>query len=127
VAPVEIPLAVLAVALSAIVFLSTGIIIHSAAFWLGNVHGLARQVWEFLLTFALYPQPLFTGPLRLLLFTVLPAGFIGYLPVGMLRDFSLEGVAGAFAGAVIYASLATWVFERGLRRYSSGSRFGIRA
>lgn len=126
VSPTEIPVALLAVSLSAIVFLATGIIIHSAAFWLGNVHGLARQVWEFMLTFAMYPQPLFTGPLRLLLFTVLPAGFIGYLPVGLLREFSLEGVAGTVAGAVIYASLAAWVFERGLRRYSSGSRFGIR-
>ncbi|MCP4004413.1 MAG: hypothetical protein GY725_09485 [bacterium] len=127
VSPLEIPLALLVVALASIVFLSTGIIIHSTAFWLGHAQGLARQVWEFLLTFALYPQPLFTGPLRLLLFSVLPAGFIGYLPVGLLREFSVEGIAAAFAAAIFYSCLAAWFFGRGLRRYTSGSRFGVRA
>jgi hypothetical protein len=36
------------------------------------------------------------------------------------------GLAAAIAGAVVYGSLAVWVFGRGLRRYSSGSRFGVR-
>jgi ABC-2 type transport system permease protein len=126
VAPTQLPVAIVAVALSTIVFLSSGIIIHSATFWVGRMDSLARQVWEFLLTFSMYPQPLFTGPLRLLLFSLVPAGFVGYLPVSLLRDFSLVGLAAAIAGAVVYGSLAVWVFGRGLRRYSSGSRFGVR-
>src|SRR5262245_38464583 len=51
----EIPLAIAAVLLAATVFVSSGVILHSLAFWLGEVDSLARQVWEFLITFSLYP------------------------------------------------------------------------
>jgi ABC-2 type transport system permease protein len=71
------PLLLLAILASAIVLVSTAIVFFSLAFWLGNVDTATRQVWELLLTFSLYPEPLFGGALRLALFTVLPAGFIG--------------------------------------------------
>ena len=54
--------------------MACGIVFFSLAFWLGRVDGLARQLWDLLVTFSLYPEPLFGGALRLALFTVLPAG-----------------------------------------------------
>ena len=109
-----------------VVFAASGVLVHSLAFWLGRVDSLARQVWDFLVTFSTYPRVLFGGALKLLLFTVLPAGFIGYLPVELLRDFHWTGLLAAVSGAVVYAGLAVAVFSAGLRRYESGSRFGVR-
>src|SRR5262249_40134229 len=74
------PLAALAIAASALVFLACGIVFQSLAFWLGNVEAVARQLWDLVVTFAVYPEPLFGGVLRLVLFTLLPAGLVGYLP-----------------------------------------------
>ena len=108
-------------------FTASGVILHSLAFWLGRVEGLARQLWEFLITFSIYPRPLFAGALKLMLFTLIPAGFIGYLPVELLREFTWLGLAAALSGAVLYVGLALLVFDRGLRQYESGSRFGVRA
>lgn len=122
-----VPLALLAVAASAAVFTATGVLLHSLAFWLGRIDSLARQLWEFTLTFSLYPRTLFAGALKLLLFTLIPAGFIGYLPVELLQEFRWTGLAAVLGGAALYVGLALAVFERGLRRYESGSRFGIRA
>jgi ABC-2 type transport system permease protein len=127
VSPGEIPLAIAVVLLAATVFVSSGVILHSLAFWLGEVDSLARQVWEFLITFSLYPPTLFSGGLRLLLFTALPAGFIGYLPVELLRRFSPETLAVTSAATLGYALLARAVFRAGLARYESGNRISIRA
>lgn len=125
--PETLPLLAVAVCVSASVFVASGILLHSLAFWLGRVETLVRMMWEFLLTFSLYPQALFGGVLRFVLFTLVPAGLIGFLPVGLLRDFQWGGLAAALGGAAAYAILAAWVFRCGLRRYESGSRIGVRA
>jgi ABC-2 type transport system permease protein len=64
-----VPLALVAVLVSGAVFTATGVLIHSLAFWLGRIETLARQLWEFTITFSIYPRPLFGGALKLLLFT----------------------------------------------------------
>ncbi len=121
-----IPLGAVAVLCGATVFLATGVILHSLAFWAGPVDNLARQVWEFGVTFALYPEPLFSGALKMLLFTAVPAAFIGWMPVSLVRDFSWGGLGIVAGGTALYAFLAFAVFRAGLRRYASGSRFGVR-
>jgi len=87
------------------------------------VETAARQLWELLLTFSLYPEPLFGGALRLALFTVLPAGFVGYLPASVVREPSIQNMSMLATGAVVYLTVAVLVFDAGLRRYASGSRF----
>jgi ABC-2 type transport system permease protein len=84
---------------------------------------LSRQLWELLITFSLYPEPLFGGALRLMLFTVLPAAFVSYLPVQIVRQPTVTILTMLLAGSAAYLGLAIWVFGRGLRRYASGSRF----
>lgn len=118
-----LPFVAVVVIASALIFVACGIVFFSLAFWLGRVDTVATQLWELLLTFSLYPEPLFGGTLRLILFTVLPAGFVGYLPVRILHAPSLMNVAILVTGAIGYLSLAVFVFDRGLRRYASGSRF----
>ena len=79
-----------------------GSLFFSLAFWLGNVETMARQLWELLITFSLYPEPLFGGVLRLALFTVLPAGFVGYLPVRVVHAPSVPLVCLLVLGAARY-------------------------
>jgi ABC-2 type transport system permease protein len=106
---------------------ATGVLFHATAFWLGPVNSLARQAWEFLITFSVYPHTIYGGVLRLLLFTALPAGFVGFLPVELVRRFEWTTLAALVGGSLVYAVLAVVVFRLGLRRYESGNRFGVRA
>jgi len=84
---------------------------------------VSRQLWELLITFSLYPEPLFGGMLRLALFTILPAGFVGYLPARIVHAPHALDVALLTIGAGVYLSLAVLIFDLGLRRYASGNRF----
>ena len=118
-----VPTVAAVIVASALVFIACGIVFFSLAFWIGKVDTVARQLWELLITFSLYPEPLFGGMLRLVLFTVLPAGFVGYLPARIVCAPSAGNVALLAAGAVVYLALAVRMFDRGLRRYASGSRF----
>jgi hypothetical protein len=51
-----------------------------------STYPFQEVLWELLITFSLYPEPLFGGMLRLVLFTFLPAGFVGYVPARLLRS-----------------------------------------
>ena len=119
-----LPAVLLAVLASALVFVACGVVFFSLAFWLGNVETLARQLWELLIMFSLYPEPLFGGMLRLILFTLLPAGFVGYVPARLAQSPSVALAVLVVAAAAAYLAVAAVVFECGLRRYASGSRFG---
>lgn len=121
----DLPWVALAMLLSGLVFVASGVVFFSLPFWIGRSDTLARQLWDATITFALYPEPLFGGVLRLGLFTVLPAGLVGYLPASLVREPSPGHALIAVAAALAYATFARWMFERGLRRYTSGSRFGV--
>src|SRR6266513_8093 len=118
-----LPVVVLAIVASALVLVASGIVFFSLAFWLGRVETVARQLWDLLITFSLYPEPLFGGVLRLALFTVLPAGFVGYLPARVVRTAAVQDVVLLAVGAALYLAVAVRIFDLGLRRYASGSRF----
>jgi len=119
----DVPTLLLAIVASALVFVACGIVFFSLAFWLGKIDSIARQLWELLITFSMYPEPLFGGMLRVVLFTVLPAGFVGYLPARVVHAPSSAEITTLLVGAGGYLATAVWVFNRGLRRYASGNRF----
>jgi ABC-2 type transport system permease protein len=119
----DAPVVIAVMVSSALIFVACGALFFSLGFWLGRVETLATQLLDLLITFSLYPEPLFGGALRLVLFTVLPAGFVGYLPIRIMHAPSLTGVAVLMCVAAAYECTAACVFERGLRSYESGSRF----
>jgi ABC-2 type transport system permease protein len=121
--PSGIPISVVAALSGAAIFLASMVLFHCAAFWLGDTTTVSRQAVHFLLLFSLYPSTIFGGWLKVMLFTALPAGFIGYLPVELLHRFSWGTLLAVAGAAVAYVAIAAAVFRLGLRRYQSGSRF----
>jgi len=116
---------IVGVAFATTVFLSFFILIHSLAFWMGNASMLAQQATNALITFSLYPLTLFDGTAKFLLFTVIPAAFIGAVPAEFVRAFTWENLLLLVGGALVFFLLALWVFHTGLRRYESGSAIQI--
>lgn len=116
----------LAIVMSATVYVAAIVALHCTAFWFGRTHATIRMLSDMLLTFSVYPPSLFGGTMKVLLFTVIPAGFISHLPVEVVREFSWTTLAIALAGTAVYVVLALVAFRRGLRRYESGNRFGVR-
>lgn len=115
----------LGTALSMTIFLSFMVLVQSLTFWLGNATMLTVQVTNAIITFSIYPMHLFDGTAKLLLFTVLPAAFIGAVPTEFVRAFTWSGFAQLFGAALVFLTLALTVFHRGLRRYESGSAIQV--
>jgi ABC-2 type transport system permease protein len=111
---------------TACVMVSFVVIVNSLAFWVGNAEGLAGQLTGVLISFSLYPTGIFQGPVKLLLFTVLPAGFIAYVPVEVMRRFSWGPLLAVVGFAAAMVLLARAVFRAGLRRYESGNLLLLR-
>lgn len=100
---------------------SFAVLAHSLSFWLGHSAQLANQLMEALLSFSLYPESIFSATTRLVLYTVIPAGFVSYLPVRILQEFTLVHVSLLLVFALGLSILARFVFYRGLKRYESGN------
>lgn len=116
----------LAVGTGALTLASCNIAYHSSAFWLGRTQTTARFFSDLVLTFAMYPASIFTAPMRAILYVVVPAAFVSHVPAQLVMAPDLTTGLVGVAGALAWATAAWWVFDRGLRRYSGSSRFGVR-
>ena len=113
--------AVAAVLIGATVWLSTAVILSSLAFWIADARSLARDLMDFTLMVSMYPSSIYQGWTKILIFTVLPAGFIAVAPVELVRHPSIRALAVAAGAAVVFPILAALVFGAGLRRYRQGA------
>lgn len=109
-----------------LVFAAFGVIVHSLPFWLGSVQGLSKKYFDSLYLFAAYPTNIYSGMLQIIMFTFIPAGIIGYLPVELVRNFSFEKLILLLFSALTFVAFAFGVFYAGLKRYESGNQFVVR-
>ncbi|OXM15734.1 ABC transporter permease [Paenibacillus herberti] len=117
----------LALLMSGLFFLFFTLAAGSLAFFIGNAEGIAFQLFNGFLTFTTYPTDIFKGLGRMMLFTILPAGFISYMPIGLLRGWDNGFMFTAAAALLALTALALLLFYTGLRRYSSGNRMAMRS
>jgi ABC-2 type transport system permease protein len=116
---------VLAISLAAVVFGAFLILLQSLAFWVGIMSNLTGLALNAMLSFGIYPITLFDNYAKLILFTIIPAAFIGAVPAEFIRAFTWQTLAQLLAGAVVFLFLAIAVFRLGLRRYESGSAIQV--
>lgn len=114
------------VLISGTVFLAFMILVQSVAFWFGNSELIAGQAFNAIITFSIYPITLFEGGARFLLFTIVPAAFVGAIPAEFVRSFSWLLLGEMLFSAFGLLGLAIFVFYRGLRHYESGSAIQAR-
>ncbi len=110
---------------TSIVTVSFAVVLGSLSFWLGSLDRLSDQIFEFFLLLSVYPQDIYSFGFKVVLFTVIPAAFVGYLPVRFFMDFSIGWILILMAGAILFPLITLVIFSKGLRRYESGNRFGI--
>ena len=67
-----------------------------------------------------YPGSIYSGTMKLVVYTFVPAGFVVLVPVAFLREPSLAGAMTLGAAAVGYAALAVTAFLIGMQRYRRG-------
>jgi ABC-2 type transport system permease protein len=116
---------ILATLLAATVFASFMILVQSLAFWMGVINNFTNLIVNAMITFGIYPITLFDNYAKLILFTVIPAAFVGAVPAEFIRSFTWQSLAEMLVGAVVFLFLAVNLFRLGLRRYESGSAIQV--
>jgi len=111
--------------LAAAVFAAFLILINSLAFWAGVVSSFTNMMVNAIITFGIYPITLFDSYAKLILFTFIPAAFMGIIPAEFIKSFSINTLVELLLGAVAFLGLAVTVFRLGLKRYESGSAIQI--
>ncbi len=116
---------ILACLLVAIIMVSFATLVGSLAFFLGNAQQIATQARNALLTFSLYPAGLFQGWIKFVLLTLIPATFVGAVPVELVTTHNPQVLAKLTLFALGSALIATLAFYTGLRSYESGSALNV--
>ena len=122
----NLPLFLLLGTLAGLVLVAFGVLVGSLAFWVGNAEDLATQAINAVITFGTYPVDIFPALVRVLLYTLIPAAFVGSVPAGLLSDFDWARLAMLVTFAAGLALAARRVFFWGLRRYESGNLVTVR-
>jgi ABC-2 type transport system permease protein len=117
---VTFPLALVGISCGLVVYVSSGIVYASLAFWFSGARSFARDLTDFMLLFSSYPGSIYSGATKIVAYTLLPAGFVVLTPVALFRQPDAMTFALATGGAAGYLALALVIFHLGLRRYRRG-------
>lgn len=112
--------------LCASLFFSYRLLMSSLAFFIKDSQRLGDNIFMAFITFASQPASIFTDWYKILFLTVIPAGFISFYPVELIKNFNLTDLSVMTGCCLFFFWIATKFFYFGLRRYSSGNRFGVR-
>ena len=104
-----------------IIMASLLIIIHSLSFYSGSTESLAQMATEFLVSFSIYPEGIFGNGIKFVLYSIIPAAFIVYIPAGIINQFSILKLLLVLAVALLWIAVAYIIFYKGLKKYESGN------
>lgn len=107
--------------LSAFLFVSVGVTAASMTFFFGQFKSIADWVFDFLISFSIYPETIYQGFIRFLLFSLIPAGFFTMIPARLINHFSMNLFLLYIIVVGIWVAFAFFIFNIGLRRYESGN------
>lgn len=116
------------------IFLITGGIIVAAfasivnciSFWIVKGDFFADALSNIMIDFATYPGNIFKGIVKILLYTIIPVGVSNYMTVDIILNFNLVNFFYIVIFAIVILLLAFYIFNRGLKRYSSSNLMNSR-
>lgn len=104
-----------------LIFSSILIFVNSLTFYMGNSQGVAGLVFEFMITFSIYPEGIYKGVAKLVIYTIIPAAFVSLIPVSLIISFSWKWFFILIGVVIFWVSFSYWFFYKGLKKYESGN------
>lgn len=100
---------------------SISIIFNSLSFWFQKSDLLADTVNRLMIDTSTYPDGIFKGLIKILLYTLIPVGIVVYIPVEVLTEFNIYLTLITILVTILLVLLAFIIFNKGLKRYSSSN------
>ena len=76
--------------------------------------------------FGTYPDGIFKGVVKCLLFTLVPVGIANYLPIQVIVSFDIVKFLIVIGVTIFFILLAVLIFNLGLKKYSSTNLMSAR-
>lgn len=109
-----------------LILTSIAIISSSLSFWFGKVEILANTMNSLMLNFSTYPEGIFKGLIKILFYTIIPIGFVNYIPIQLIIKFNMINIIIILLITVLFIGLAFLIFNKGLKKYSSSNLMNVR-
>jgi ABC-type uncharacterized transport system, permease component len=104
-----------------LLFVSLLATVETLTFFFGNSSALSRLVFEFMISFSLYPEGIFKNSIRWIFYSVLPVGFVIFIPYRIMKAFDPVYLVVLVLVDLLYISFGYMLFRKGLKRYESGN------
>lgn len=100
---------------------SISVIFSSLSFWFNKSDIIADKVNSIMINFSTYPDGIFKGIVKVLLYTIIPVGIVNYIPIQILTEFNINLLLIIVLTTTLLVTLSFIIFNKGLKRYSSSN------
>lgn len=104
-----------------LILTSISVIFSSLSFYITKADLISDTANSLMVYFATYPDSIFKGITKVILYTIVPVGISTYLPVHTIIDFNIYSFLIVIVLAIVFVTIAYMVFNRGLKKYSSSN------
>ncbi len=104
-----------------LIITSITIIFSSLSFWFQKSDLIVDTVNRLMVNIATYPDGIFKGLTKILLYTIIPVGIVNYIPVKVLTEFNIYLTLISILVTILLVLLSFLIFNKGLKRYSSSN------
>lgn len=109
-----------------LMIVAVAVILGSLSFWLTNSDQIADVGNSLVTNFATYPDGIFKGVARMMLYTIIPVGITNFIPSRAIISFNPTLLLINIGATILFILTAFAIFYRGLRRYSSSNLMNAR-
>lgn len=109
-----------------LIIASFAVILASLSFWFNKSDMIADTANSLITHFATYPDGIFKGLAKVMLYVLIPVGIANYIPVKVMSEFNIWLMLLVILVTVVLIFLAFLIFNKGLKRYSSSNLMSAR-
>lgn len=104
-----------------LILVSISIIYNSLSFWFSKSDFIADIMNDLMIHPSTYPEGIFKGLVKIILYTIIPIGLVNYIPINVIVDFKLILLLIVILFTIFIVTLSFIVFNNGLKKYSSSN------
>ena len=107
--------------LGGLILTAIAVILASLSFWFNKSDIIADTGNSLMIHFSTYPDGIFKGITKILLYTLIPVGITTYIPIQIMTQFNIINFTLVIGVTIFLVVFSFIIFNLGLKKYSSSN------
>lgn len=107
--------------LGGLILTAIAVILASLSFWFQKSDIISDTGNSLMIHFSTYPDGIFKGITKILLYTLIPVGITTYIPVKIMSHFNILHFSIVLVVTIFLVGCSFIIFNKGLKKYSSSN------